>query len=165
MTDGGSGVASSTPAPGGALDTATVGSKTFAVTAADNVGNQSNASANYTVGYGVVALYDQAKSVKRGATIPIKIRLVDFNGANVSSPATVVSAIKLVLVGGGASDAIISDQNNANGDGNFRYDASLGGYIFNLSTKNMGLIDGTWRLDFAPAGDTTAHSVHFGVVR
>lgn len=164
-TDGGSGVASSTPASGSALNTASVGSKTFAVTATDNVGNQSNASASYTVGYGFVALYDQTKSVKRGATIPIKIRLVDANGANVSSPSIVVSAIKLVLVGGGASDAIISDQNNANGDGNFRYDASLGGYIFNLSTKNMGLIDGTWRLDFAPAGDPVAHSVYFGVVR
>ena len=165
VTDGGSGVASSTPASGSALDTATVGSKTFAVTATDNVGNQSNASASYTVGYGVVALYDQSKSVKRGATIPIKIRLVDANGANVSSPAIVVSALKLVIVGGGASDAIISDQNNANGDGNFRYDASLGGYIFNLSTRNMGLVDGTWRLDFAPAGDPVAHSVFFGVVR
>jgi hypothetical protein len=29
----------------------------------------------------------------------------------------------------------------------------------------MGLIDGTWRLDFAPAGDTTTHSVYFGVVK
>jgi hypothetical protein len=165
VTDGGSGVASSTPASGGALDTASVGSKTFAVTATDNVGNQSNASASYTVGYGVVALYDQTKSVKRGATIPIKVRLVDANGANVSSPAVVLNAVKLVLVGGGASDAIVSDQNNANGDGNFRYDASLGGYIFNLSTKNMGLIDGTWRMYFAPAGDSTTHFVQFGVVR
>ena len=165
VTDGGSGVASSTPASGGALDTASVGSKTFAVTAADNVGNQSNASASYSVGYGVVALYDQTKSVKRGATIPIKVRLVDANGANVSSPAIVLNAVKLVLVGGGASDAMVSDQNNANSDGNFRYDASLGGYIFNLSTKNMGLIDGTWRMYFAPAGDPTAHFVQFGVVR
>ena len=54
------------------------------------------------MGYGFVALYDQTKSVKRGATIPIKIRLVDFNGANVSSPSVVVSGIKLVLVGGSA---------------------------------------------------------------
>lgn len=100
VTDGGSGVASSAPASGGALDTSSVGAKTFAVTAADNVGNQSNASAVYTVGYGVVALFDQTRSVKRGATIPIKIRLVDAAGANVSSPATVVSAVKLLLVGG-----------------------------------------------------------------
>jgi hypothetical protein len=165
VTDGGSGVASSTPASGSALDTASVGSKTFAVTATDNVGNQSNASANYSVGYGVVALYDQTKSVKRGATIPIKVRLVDANGANVSSPAIVLNAVKLVLVGGGASDAVVSDQNNANSDGNFRYDASLGGYIFNLSTKNMGLIDGIWRMYFAPAGEPTSHFVQFGVVR
>lgn len=165
VTDGGSGVASSTPASGGALDTASVGAKTFAVAATDNVGNQSNTSAGYTVGYGLVALYDQTRSVKRGATIPIKVRLVDANGVNVSSPGIVLSAVKLVLVGGGASDAIVSDQNNANSDGNFRYDASLGGYIFNLSTKNMGLIDGTWRLYFNAAGDPVQHSVHFGVVR
>ena len=49
----------------------------------------------------------------------------------------------------------------ANPDFDFRYDASLPGYIYNLSTK--GLATGTWALNFTIPGDPTSHSVQFDV--
>jgi hypothetical protein len=157
---------SGTVANGGNLNTGSVGSHAFSVDAVDRAGNAApTATGDYKVGYGIALLYDDAKSVKRGATIPIKVRLVDANGVNVSSPAVVVSAKRLVLLSGLAQDTAVTDQNNANSDGNFRYDASLGGYIFNLSTKNMGLSDGTWGLVFTAGSDPAEHTVKFGVIR
>ncbi len=48
------------------------------------------------------------------------------------------------------------DAGNANADFNFRYDASLAGYIFNL--KTTGLTTGTYHLKFTVdgLGDYTA---------
>ena len=43
----------------------------------------------------------------------------------------------------------------------FRYDSSLGGYIFNLSTK--GILTGTYNLNFTAGADLTTHSVAFVV--
>lgn len=65
--------------------------------------------------------------------MPIKIRLVDANGINVSSEATVIHAVSVVQTGSQASP-ILDDAGNANPDFDFRYDATLGGYIFNLRT-------------------------------
>ena len=41
----------------------------------------------------------------------------------------------------------------------FRYDADLGGYIFNLDTTGLG--PGTYTLWFTVAGDPVRHSVTF----
>ena len=60
-----------------------------------------------------------------------------------------------------ASTTYAEDAGNANPDNAFRYDATLGGYIYNLSTK--GLTQGTWKLTFTVAGDPVEHSVTFGV--
>jgi hypothetical protein len=51
------------------------------------------------------------------------------------------------------------DSGNANPDNVFRYDASIAGYIYNLSTK--GYVGGTYALTFTASGDPTPHSVHF----
>ncbi len=53
------------------------------------------------------------------------------------------------------------DSGNANPDLNFRYDASLGGYIFNL--KTTGYAAGTYELHFVVAGDTTDHVAQFRI--
>ena len=50
---------------------------------------------------------------------------------------------------------------NANPDNDFRYDAALGRYIFNLATG--GLYTGTWNLNFTVGGDRTVHKVQFRV--
>ena len=50
---------------------------------------------------------------------------------------------------------------SANPDSNFRYDATLNGYIYNLSTS--GLSSGTWQLNFKVAGDPIPHAETFDV--
>ena len=161
--DGGSGVATctGTPANGGLLDTASAGDKTFTVSATDNVGNTASpASANYTVIFGVVALYDQAKSHKLGSSMPIKIRLVDANGVNVSSTTTVVHAVSVIQIGSQAS-VTMDETGNSTSDLDFRYDGTMGGYIFNLSTK--GYSTGTYQINFTAGNGPTIYAVRFQV--
>jgi hypothetical protein len=105
-------------------------------------------------------LYDQTKAVKSGSTIPIKIQLVDALGHNVSSAAMVVHAVSLVQIATTAGEAI-NDAGSSNPDANFRFDASLGGYIFNL--KTTGLPTGTYRLSFTVDADPGPHAVQFAV--
>lgn len=99
--------------------------------------------------YSVCLLYDTAKSHKSGSTVPLKIRLCDENGNNLSSAGIVVHATGLSKVDSVASPAV-EDSGNANPGDDFRYDATLGGYIFNKSTKGLG--SGTWKLRFTVDG-------------
>ena len=55
---------------------------------------------------------------------------------------------------------------NANPDFDFRYDASLEGYVFNLSLKCQGaacFTTGTYDLNFTVGSDPTIHSAPFAV--
>lgn len=164
ITDGGSGVDSShsggTVSSGSPIDTGSAGSKSFTVNAQDNVGNPAAQSASYSVGYKIVALYDPTKYAKSGSTIPIKLQLADYNGANVSAAGISVTAQSVTLTGS-ATSTVPADAGSANPDNNFRYDASLGGYIYNLSTK--GLASGTYTLSFTVGGDPTTYTVQFQV--
>jgi alpha-tubulin suppressor-like RCC1 family protein len=162
---GGSGVASCAGpvASGSPIDTATVGSKTFTVQASDNAGNTVSQSVMYTVAYNICALYDQSKSHKLGSTVPIKLQLCDASGSNMSSSSVAVHSSGLKKVDSTASTDL--DPTSApNPDSDFRYDATLGGtggYIYNLSTKN--LTTGTWALSFTAGSDPTAHTIRFDV--
>ena len=160
--DGGSGGASctGTSAPGAPVDTTSPGTKTFTVGAADNVGNPSTASVGYDVRYDVCLLYDPTKVKKAGNTIPIKLQACDAGGANLSQPDLVVTAVAVTQMSTNTSGPP-EDAGNANPDGNFRYDASLPGYIFNLQTT--GLAAGTWEIRFHIAGDPTEHGVTFQI--
>ncbi len=162
-TDGGSGLAScqGTVADGASVDTASVGSKSFTVNASDNVGNTSTRMVEYEITYKIHALHDQTKARKLGAIIPVKLQLQDYHGANQSATAIVVKATGLTKQDSTASTTIISDAGNANPDSNFRYDAALGGYIYNLQTT--GLTAGTWRVNFTATADNVPHAVRFDV--
>jgi hypothetical protein len=150
---------SGSAADGSSLDTSTVGVKALTVNTADNAGNSATMAINYTVGYGVVALYDQTKTHKAGSTVPIKIRLVDANVANVSSSTIVPHALSVIQVSSQVSSEF-SDAGNSNPDFDFRYDSALGGYIFNL--KTTGLATGTYLLSFS-AGSAGPYAVGFQV--
>jgi len=117
-----------------------------------------------TVGYGVCALYDQTKAVKRNATVPVKFYLCTASGQDVSSAAIVVTATQLTPTAGSAM-AEVEDSGNANPDNNFRFDPSLGpsgGYIFNLSTK--GVPAAMWNLSFSVGGASFGtYNLGFGV--
>src|SRR5262249_17950404 len=124
----------------------------------DVAGNAASTTASYAVAYDVRPLFDETKAVKSGSTVPIKLQLIDAASSNVSSPSIIVSTTQVVFVATTSATGAV-DAGNANADANFRYDAALAGYIFNLSTK--GLAVGTYRLDFTVAGDPTTHSVQF----
>ncbi len=128
----------------------------------DRISGVSSGSLTQTVEYGICPLFDQARSVKSGATFPVKLQLCDANGNDLSSSAIVVHATSVTAVSGfsGTPDA----PGNANPDNDFRFDAALGltgGYIFNLSTG--GLPSGTYSLQFTAGSDPVTHSVSFGV--
>lgn len=161
-TDTESGVATciGTVPNGQPINTGSVGTKAFTVTATDNSHNSISQTVTYTVGFMIDPLYDQTRAVRRGACYPIKLELLDANGANVSSAAIAVHAVSVTLASNNAPGTLES-VGNANPDSDFRYDAALGGYIFNLSTA--GLYTGTWNLSFKAGNDPTVHTVLFQV--
>ena len=114
-----------------------------------------------TVQYGVCLLYDPNRAVKRGGTYPIKIRLCDVSGVNVSSAAVTVTATGVVRESALDTALVIASAGEANEDGHFRYDADLGGYVLNLSTK--GLTPGVYNLSFTAGSDPTSHQAEFRV--
>jgi len=161
-TDLGSGVATcvAPAADGASLDTAAAGSRTFQVSATDKVGNASAASVAYSVGYKICPIYDSSKAKMRGSTYPIKVRVCDAGDNNLSSAAVGVHAVSVTTASTDAPGTLDAS-GNANPDDNFRYDSSLGGYIFNLSTS--GLASGTYSLNFTAGLDPVLHSVSFQV--
>jgi len=162
-SDGGSGVqnCSGSAANGEHLDTSTAGNHGFTVNATDNVGNTSTPPVvTYTVNYGISVMFDQTRAYKSGSTVPIKIRLVDANGANVSAAATVVHAVGVVQLSSQATP-VLDDAGGANPDFDFRFDTGLNGYIFNLRTTGYGT--GTYRLNFVIGGNPSVYAVEFQV--
>src|SRR5204863_7399759 len=85
--DGGSGVAAcaGTAPNGDAIDTSSIGAKSFAIHTRDAVGNGDGRSLAYGVGFAVCPAYDQSKAHKLGSTLPVKLRLCNATGGNVSS--------------------------------------------------------------------------------
>jgi Tol biopolymer transport system component len=89
---GGSGLASCAGpvAAGAAIDTASLGDKTFTVTATDRAGNEAHASRSYSVVYDftgflapVSAVYPAPNSLPAGEAIPLKFRLHGNQGLDV----------------------------------------------------------------------------------
>ncbi len=134
-----------------------VGTYTVTLTVTDSHNNTDTSTVQVQVGYGVVALYDQTKANKSGSTIPVKLQLVDANGNNLSSPSLVVHVTGITPAPPGTN----FDSGNANPGNNFRYDPTLGGYIFNLSTK--GFAPGEYTLSFTVTGDPVTHTLKFVV--
>lgn len=109
--------------------------------------------------YDACPLFDQAKSYRLGSVVPIRLRLCDADGANLSSASRTLTATGLVKKDGSASTALVEDAGNANPDSAFRFDETLAGYIYNLSTR--GLSGGTWELRFTVSGDPTTYGITF----
>lgn len=118
--------------------------------------------AQLKVSYGVRALYDETKTHKSGSTVPIKLQLTDAAGANLSSPSLRLKAVGTTRVSTDAA-GVPEDAGNSNPDFDFRYDAGLGGYVYNLKTK--GYASGTYVLTFRVAGDTSTHTVQFRIAK
>jgi hypothetical protein len=123
------------------------------------------ATATITIAFEARTLTDLSKAFNAGRTIPIKLQLTDAAGNNVSSAGISVAALRLERLNpttGQWQSAALQDSGNANPNNLFRYDASLGGYVFNLSTK--GLAAGAYRFTWMADGDPTEHYLGFRLV-
>lgn len=151
---------------GSNIDTSSVGTKTFEVTAVVSSGPSADTSVSYQVAYntsGSCLLYNPAMAKLAGSTYPIKLELCDANGNDLSSASITVHAVSVTMAITGTPGPL-NASGNANPGNNFRFDSTLGtagGYIFNLST--VGLSSGTWNLNFMAGADPTTHSAQFKV--
>jgi hypothetical protein len=105
-----------------------------------------------------VALYDQTKVHQSGSTIPIKLKIIDANGNNISSAGTVVTAVGISLVSTSVYGPV-EDLGNANPDHNFRFTSDS--YTYNL--KTTGLTTGVYYLYFTVGSDPTLHTLQFQI--
>jgi hypothetical protein len=140
--------------------TASLGVGTYPITyyyAGDNDFAPASGAGSLTVAYGGKLLFNNTKPAHSGAVLPIKLALTNANGSDISSPNIAVRATSLVDANG--NPVPLNAAGNANPNDLFRYDASLGGYIFNLSTK--GLAAGTYTLYYTVGNDPTRHSLTF----
>jgi hypothetical protein len=110
--------------------------------------------------YSVSLLYDSSRSVKSGAAYPIKLQVYNASGVNVSSSSLAVTAQGIVKRDS-APDGALQETGNANPSFGFRYDASLGGYIYNVSTG--GLSPGTYVVQFTVGNTSTVYEAPFNV--
>jgi hypothetical protein len=113
-----------------------------------------------TPSYGVCLLYDPTKAKKSGSTYPIQIQLCDAAGHNLSSPSIVVHAVGVTQVSTNAPGTL-DDAGNSDPDFDFRYDATLAGYVFNL--KTTGFSTGTYAINFTAGADPAIHSAKFQI--
>jgi hypothetical protein len=126
--------ATGTVPSGDPIDTNSLGTKSFTVTATDFAGNSTTVTVDYEVvpydfgGFGA-PLTISMKDFKKMSTIPVKFQLFDTFGNPVSN------AIATLMVN--SEPAVSSGGSNV---GNcFRYDPVKQQYIFNLSTKTLSL--------------------------
>ena len=142
------------------IDTSTIGSKIFMVTATDNAGNTAVKEVSYQVVYsfsGVLPPFNpnRTNSFKLGRTIPVEFRLMDAEGDLVTDAAARIYIKKI-------SDNVEGTENegestSAATEGNlFRYDGEDEQYIFNLSTKS--LTQGTYQINI-DLGDGTINTI------
>jgi uncharacterized membrane protein len=111
--------------------------------------------------HNICLLYDAARSVRAGATMPIKLQVCTASGGNLSGPQLAVAARHLVRTNE-VTNAGVQDSGNANPDSNFRFDPDLGiggGYVYNLSTK--ALSQGSYTLLFQVGSEPHLYSAPF----
>lgn len=161
--DAGSGLAScvGTVADGASVNTGSVGHKTFAVNATDNVSNASSASVGFDVTYGVYLLYDPTIKFQTRSQPLMKVQLRNASGQNQSAAGVVVTAVRIARRADNTTVKTVA--------GNFVFDATLtyagaaagGGYKYTLDLKSMA--SGQYNLVFRAAGDPVDHVAPFDV--
>jgi hypothetical protein len=122
--------------------------------------NSASATATIMIYFDARTLTDLSRAFNAGRTIPIKVELFDANGNNISGAGIDLPAVRLVKDDG--TTYTPQDAGGANPGDLFRYDATLHGYIFNLSTKGLGA--GTYNFYWIADGDPTEHELSFRLV-
>lgn len=103
--------------------------------------------------YGVTVITDLSKPVRRGATLPLILQLVDAGGTNMSTSSIVVHAIG--VDGTSTPPAPGSSQPGQN------FSFGHGAYQYNL--KTTGLSGGQHTLTYTAGGDPSTHMITFTV--
>jgi len=150
VTDsGGTGVESKsgTVSNSSPIDTGTVGTKTFTVTATDYAKNTDTKTVTYYVlGFGGILPPFKPEGIsvfKLGRTIPVKFQLWDSTSDFVSSAEAEILWDKSSGVTLGTEEGEFSTVTATTGN-QFRYDDIDNQYIFNFSTKTLSI--GTWKI-------------------
>ncbi|MFN2500930.1 MAG: PxKF domain-containing protein, partial [Pyrinomonadaceae bacterium] len=103
-----------------------------------------------SVGKKVRPLFDRTRAFRAGSTVPVKVQMRNGSDQNISSPnlALIVRGLRRI---GSSTTTSVTDAGNSNPDSAFRYDSSLGGYIYNL--KTTGLASGKYALSVYAGSD------------
>jgi hypothetical protein len=150
-------------ASGAALDTATVGDKTFSVSAADAAGNQGAASHSYTVQYkfsgfsNPIAAMPAVNTAKAGRTVPVKYSLGDVAGAAISDLTSFVSLISAPVACDTNVPTAAAEETDAAGSTTIEFDS--GQFIYRWKTQSSW--EGTCRVLQLTLKDGTRHMVTF----
>ena len=122
----------------------------------------SQAMAQITITYTVCTATDDddhgddgkgSKGIESGSTLPVKLRVCDAQGRNISAKWLQVRAV------GVSPSGSLNDSGKANPGNLFRLDDHT--YMFNLSTKGFGA--GDYTLDYTIGGDPTVYHYAFTV--
>jgi len=73
----------------------------------------------------------------RQRTIPFKFRLTDCAGQSVGTATATIDVVPVALYSAGGVVEEVTSSGNANSGNYYRYDASSGQYIYNLSTQSL----------------------------
>jgi hypothetical protein len=142
-TDTDSGIAScSGPvANGSPIDTATVGTRQFKVTATDNEGNAAEATHTYSVEYDFAGFFSPVDNLpvvnsgNAGRTFPIKWRVANASGTPVTSLASFVSMLDSPIACDGAPVDVLEEQLSSTTGAALHYDAAADQFVFNWKTQ------------------------------
>ncbi|MDP3297140.1 MAG: DUF1566 domain-containing protein [Thermodesulfovibrionia bacterium] len=104
---------------------------------------------------------DGSSIFKAGSTIPVKIILTDCSGQSISTATVTIAVYKITdAILGTEEELLVESPGNANTGNLYRYDATKGQYIYNLSTK--GYTQGTYKV-YAKPNDGSSYSVMFSL--
>jgi hypothetical protein len=118
------------------------------------------------VAYATAPLGDYSKAKEPGSTLPVRLKVTDYLGANLSSPSLAVWAVGIAPLGSPAPTMPAQVPGKSNKDGLFRNEA--GEYAFNLKLRDASgkdLAGGDYTLFFMIGDDPTVHSLNFSVKR
>lgn len=146
-SDADSGIAScaGTVTPGAAIDTASIGTKTFTVRAVDVAGNVTTVTHGYTVGYvftGFFAPVDNLPTINAGnagRTFPIKWRLADASGRPITSLASFVDLRDSAIACDASPEDVLEEQFTATAASTLQYDAAADQFIYHWRTSKSAV--------------------------
>lgn len=162
--DGGSGVArcAGPVATGSGIDTASVGAKSFAVEAGDNVGNTASASVAYDVHFVFGGFFaplsnvPAVNDVKAGQSVPVKFSLAGSQGLGVLAAGS--PSANQVACDAGQTGVPVGDEFSASVSG-LQYDSILDQYSYVWKTNRTWA--GTCRQLTVVLVDGTSHTLAF----